>query len=540
MSSVTLRATQANLSIVNPQTNQYMQYGRMVVIALRKESTIAIVALSAQKKPIMAVQCTADIQWTLQNSVYCSFVSQGHRGLFQFASASEAELFTALALTGKLANPPGVICIDQRQGPAINPDFPMKVSYKCYDVMAKKIDEPVMEQDNFEISPTDDTPIRSIAKLEAGAGSTFVVQFPHNIVAVVHSISETANLPMFGGASQAQANEQEAGEDAGGKKKKKSKRRQSEAPPNESAPVQPQQPIQPQIIQAPPNSVSPNSMYDSQLESIRNEMQSKFTELTQMIASLRRTLASQSNIPLASDILVSSVQRLLKENQIKDQQIAEKKQLLDILSTRQSDTRERDSLRIQLAELGSKLSEQRKITREKNEEQETLSKKIQDLQAELSIKKVNAESSINELRLKLDEDKNKQIAELNEQRKEVAMNAQKAEEEYNNAKTEYEKAVEENKRLREMTSKDKTKQLKSLEKKLPLVMSQAVKGMIAGVYRLISNNFDEDEEYDAETIRKAIRAAMQRQANAMLNAMEKDTLEDDDDEEEEEEDNQQE
>ncbi|OHS94491.1 hypothetical protein TRFO_11118 [Tritrichomonas foetus] len=439
-------------------------------------------------------------------------------------------------MSGKLAQSGGAICIDQKQGGPINGDFPFKVSYKCYDLQAKKIDQPVMDAENFEISPADQTPLRAITK-EGTEGSTFLVQFPHNIVGIVHSISETAALPMFDGASKS------TDVNSGSKKKKRSKKRDSEASesqPDEAAKAaaaaqqaQLQQQMQRPRGPPPPNSVSPNSMYDSQLESIRNEMQSKFNELTQMIASLRRTQATQSNIPLASDILVSSVQRLLRENQIKDQQIAEKKQLLDILNARQSDTRERDALRIQLAELGSKLSAQRQQTRVKNDEQEELSKKIQDLQAEFSLKKVKAESSLNELRRQLDDDKMKQIDELNKQRQEITLNAQKADEELAKVREEFERTLAENKRLKEMKSKDKTQELKNLEKKLPTVMAQAVKGMITGVYGIISANFDEDTDYDGEVIKKAIRTAMQRKANQMLEAIEQDALEDDGDEEEE-------
>lgn len=410
MASVTLRAVQANLSIINPATNQYMQYGRMVVIAMRKDTKIALVVLAANKKPVVAIQSTPSVSWTLQNMVYCSFVSGAHRGLLQFPNAQEAELFTAFALSGKLFDPMNnnaPICISQAKGPAITPDFPFKVNYKCYDLMSKKIDGPIMDENDFEVSPSDaQNPLKTIAREGSTAGSTFLVAYPHNIIGIVHSISETSNLPSFGSSTtESKAVNEDDNEDDQSNKKEKVKDMEEEerAKQQETLQQQQRQQQQQQMMNRPPppGSISPNSMYDSQLESIRNEMQSKFTELSQMIASLRRTLATQSSIPLMSDILVSSIQRLLKENQNKDQQIAEKKQLLDILNTRQSDTRERDALRIKLAELGTKLSAQRQKTREKNEEQEALSKKIIELQSDLKLKRVNAETSLNEFRAHL-------------------------------------------------------------------------------------------------------------------------------------------
>lgn len=541
MASVTLRATQANLSIVNPGTNQYMPYGKMIVIAMRKEKQIAIVVLRADKKPVMALQSNPSMTWNLQNQVYCSFVSGNYRGLLQFPNAQEAELFTAFALSGKLFDPSNnnaAICISKVKGPPLNPQFPFKVNYKCYDLLSKKIDGPIMDETNIEVSPADgENPLKTIAQEGNTQGSVFLVAYPHNTVGIIHSISETANLPTFGGSShtsESKETEQENPEDDESSKKKKKGKKGEEQ--------QPEPQPEPQVYRGPPppNSVSPNSMYDSQLESIRNEMQSKFNELTQMIASLRRTQAMQSNIPLMSDILVSSIQRLLKENQNKDQQIAEKKQLLDILNARQSDTRERDALRIKLAELGSKLSAQRSKTREKNQEQEELSRKIVELQTELSLKKVNAESSFAELRAQLNEDKQRQIDELTKQRDEINANAKKVSDELQAVKAEFEKTLNENKRLKEMTSKDKTKELEQLQKNLPLVVSNVVKGMIAGVYKMVVANFNEDYEYDGEAIKKAVRVAMQRQANNLLNTMEQDLQADDDEEEEEEDDDEQE
>lgn len=257
-------------------------------------------------------------------------------------------------------------------------------------------------------------------------------------------------------------------------------------------------------------------MYDAQLESIRTEMQSRFNELSQMIASLRRTQAVQNNVALTSDVLVSSVQRLLKENQAKDQLIAEKQQLIDLLNERHTDTRERDAMRIQLAELGSKLSAQRHLTRQKMDQQKELNAQIEELQGQIVKAKVEAESRMAILHQQLEAEKAKQADELEQARKSLEWNVKSAEEEVAKIRAQFEKALAENKALKSQTSRDVSAELKKMQDAVPGIIQRTVKQMVAGVYQMIQENFDEDTDYDGQAVMKAIRTALQAQATEML------------------------
>ena len=265
-------------------------------------------------------------------------------------------------------------------------------------------------------------------------------------------------------------------------------------------------------------------------------METKFNELSQMIASLRRSHSSQgSNLPLSSDVLVSSVQRLLRENQLKDQLIAEKQQLIDILNERHSDTRERDDLRVQLADLGSKLSSQRQITRAKTEKQDELNHEIEELQARLVKVKKESEDRLSTLQQRLDEEKQKQLDDLDQQRKKVEENAKAAEEEVEKVKEQFEKALSENKVLKAQASRDITSELNKLKEQMPQLVMKTVKQMVQGVYGIVTSIFDEDDDYDGITVSKQIKKALETQASRMLHQIDPQDDEDEGEGEEEEE-----
>jgi chromosome segregation ATPase len=270
-------------------------------------------------------------------------------------------------------------------------------------------------------------------------------------------------------------------------------------------------------------------MYDSQLESIRNEMQSRFNELSQMIASLRRTQAVQNSVALTSDVLVSSVQRLLKENQAKDQLIAEKQQLINLLNERHTDTRERDTMRIQLAELGSKLSAQRHLTREKMDQQKELNTQIEELQAQIDKTKNDTEARLGVLHEQLETEKQKQADELEQARKRLQINVKAAEEEVAAIRVQFEKALSENKALKSQSARDFSAELERMKKAVPGLVERYTKKMVSGVYQMIQRNFDEDTDYDGQSVMKAIRTVLQAQATALIREIEG---QDDEDEEE--------
>jgi hypothetical protein len=256
-------------------------------------------------------------------------------------------------------------------------------------------------------------------------------------------------------------------------------------------------------------------MYDSQLESIRNEMQTRFNELTHMIASLRRTQAVQNSVALTSDALVSSVQRLLKENQAKDHLIAEKQQLIDLLNERHTDTRERDAMRIQLAELGSKLLAQRHLTREKMDQQKQLNTQIEDLQAQIVKAKVGAESRLGILHARLEADKQKQTEELDRARKRLQENVTIAEEAVTRIRDHFERALAENKALKSQPTRDFSPDLRRMKEAVPDLVGRFVKRLFAGVYQMVQSNLDDQTDYDGQSVMKIVRTALQLQVDAL-------------------------
>jgi hypothetical protein len=514
--------------------------GKTYVSAVRKNGVIAIVIVGPNKQALAAVTATSQTEWILQNKAYCSFVdTRNARWLLLFDSPAQAELFTMLALSAKLAESKTPLCISVGEGALIDPANRFKVNYSCWDLQQSKLEAPVMKEENFEISIADETPLKEIAR-NGVTGSVFLVKFPHNIIAIVESPLEIAPLPSISAlpAESPAANPQSPPElleapttqkrtkmvdqsikppaadtDDREKGKQKEKERDKEREKRSSD------------FQA---TVQPQPMYDSQLESIRNEMRQKFDDLSQMMASLRRTQAVQNNVALTSDILVSSVQRLLRENQIKDQLIAEKQQLIDLLNERHTDTRERDAMRIQLAELGSKLSAQRQLTKEKTEQQKSLNLEIEELQSQIVKARIDAESELAILHQQLEGEKAKQQEDLEQAKKQLQFSVQTAEEELVRIRERFEKAVSENEALKSQSRRDFSAELQKMKEAVPSIIQRTVKQMISGVFKMIQENFEEDTEYDGVAVMKAIRVALQTQANDML-----EQIEGDDDEEEE-------
>ena len=567
-----MRNAVVTVSVLNPKTNQYTQMGKTYVTAQRSQGTVVIGILGKQKKLVVAVPANALIDWTLQNDVYCSFVdTRNHRYLLLFQKPEEARIFTMIALAAKLNGRNEPICIVKKDGPPIPQNDRFTVNYCCYDLMKGKVEAPFTEEKNFEIGPTDETPLRLIAN-GGTMGSVFLVKYPNNVVAIVESISKDQPLPQLPASDQPQTKAQpqqsptpapaptsapppastSPSAQAPTPPPAPAPAKPAPAPAPEAAPAkaQPQKPAekkpepahQPAAKPAPAPVPHPKPqvrqaearpMYEAQLESIRKEMQDKFNELTQMMASLKRTQLVQNNIALTSDVLVSSVQRLLKENQAKDQLIAEKQQLIDLLNERHTDTRERDAMRVQLTELGSKLAAQRQLTKEKTEQQKGLTEQIEELQRQIVNAKGDAETKISTLHRQLELEKQKQADELEQSKRQLQYNLKQAEDELAKIREQFEKALAQNKALSSESKKDYTAELSALKSKVPLLIENTVKRMISGVYEMIEDTFDEDSEYDGAAIMKAVKLALQKQANEMADEIDPGDDEEDYEEEDE-------
>lgn len=521
-----LRNALVTVSILNPQTNTYTHLGRTYIAASRSKGNVVMCIVGPGHKVIAMAPANEKIDWSIMKDVYCTFVATtNYRYLLLFQSPEEARIFTMIALAAKLKAEKKPICIVKRPGAPFPEHDRFPVNYQCYDLLRAKIDKPVMTEENLEIGPTDDTPMKQITK-SGKMGSIFLVECPHGIIAIVESILTGDVLPSISPDEDETAETEPAKEKHEEKTKKRKHRKSSgkaEEPEEEPKPA----PVK-RVLR--PGEVRPQPMYDSQIESIRKEMQEKFNELIQMMASLRRTQAVQNNVALTSDVLVSSVQRLLKENQAKDQLIAEKQQLIDLLNERRADTRERDAMHIQLGELMSKLSAQRQLTNEKTEQQKELRAQITDLQAQVIKANVDAKARLETLHQQLESEKQQQIEEVEQSRRQLTESVRMAEEEVAKVRARYQEAVAKNKALNSESKRDYTDQLELLKAKSPMVIQNVIKKMVSGVFDIFQQEFDDDTEYDSTAILNAVKSSLQRQANIMAEEIDPDDEEEDEEE----------
>jgi hypothetical protein len=132
------------LSILNPQTHNYEQVGRLALVAARRsKDALALILVASHTNPMAAVATTADIDWAIQNNVYCSFVDSTRRRLLVlFDSPQEARIFTALALSAKLATSGQPTCIVNSGTGPINAADRFSVKFACYDLQQPKIEAP--------------------------------------------------------------------------------------------------------------------------------------------------------------------------------------------------------------------------------------------------------------------------------------------------------------------------------------------------------------------------------------------------------------
>ena len=261
-------------------------------------------------------------------------------------------------------------------------------------------------------------------------------------------------------------------------------------------------------------------VFDSQLEQIRSEMTQKFNDLSKMIVSLKMQQEQRASAPQSSDILVASVQRLIRENQEKDKLIAEKQQLIELLNARKSDTRERDELRKQLADLTSKVAAQKEATQKKLDEQRRLKDKVEVLKQKIAAAKIDSESRLAAVRRELEAERQKQLSDLDQTKQHLQWSVNKAESEVQELKKKIQEAEAENKRLKERTKTDSAKELEKLQGQADELLQNTVKKMVYNVFQVARQKFQESESYDGSQVIKAVRQILQNQAEEMLEELE--------------------
>lgn len=506
-----LRGAPVTVSYLNPQTNTYTQIGKTFVVATRKSGTVLICVLGADRTPISAVPVTPAIDWIIQNEVYCTYVdTKKVRYLLLFATPDEARLFTSIALAAKLQQDKSPICIVKKEGTVIQDGERFAVKVNCYNV-AEKIEAPVLKEEYLEVAPSDDTPLNSLSG-SGQIGSTYLVKFSETVVAVAEIIPRAQQPPKAKAPSEEPKVPKESQE-----KTKTDEKKPAPKPDKEDEPVEEPGAHAKELLKQMPK-VTPKAkrVYDPQFEVIRQDMQARFDAIAAKMAALRRKQAASSDSASSTKLLISSVQRLLKENEAKDRLIAEKQQILDQLNAENADTRERDVLRHKLADLGTQLTFQQQLTKEKIQLQKRLRERIEELGVEIVKAKENGEDKLVQLRQQLDDEKQKQLEDLEKKKEQLEKTVVTVEAEAVEVRAQYEKALEENKELSEKADKDFGQELEKLKERIPLLIQHTVKQMVTGVYEIIEQEFDEDEDYDGITAAKTIQTALETQTREML------------------------
>ena len=510
-----LRGAPVTVSYLNPQTNTYTQIGKTFVVATRKSGTVLICVLGADRTPISAVPVTPAIDWIIQNEVYCTYVdTKKVRYLLLFATPDEARLFTSIALAAKLQQDKSPICIVKKEGAVIQNGERFAVKVNCYNV-TEKIEAPVLKEEYLEVAPSDNTPLNSLSG-SGQIGSTYLVKFSETVVAVAEIIPRVQQQPKAKAPAEEPKLPKEKPKESQ-EKPKTDEKKPAPKPDKEDEPVEgPGAHAKELLKQMPKVTPKAKRVYDPQFEVIRQDMQARFDAIAAKMAALRRKQAASSDSASSTKLLISSVQRLLKENEAKDKLIAEKQQILDQLNAENADTRERDVLRHKLADLGTQLTFQQQLTKEKIQLQKRLRERIEELGVEIVKAKESGEEKLVQLRQQLDDEKQKQLEDLEKKKEQLEKTVVTVEAEAVEVRAQYEKALEENKELSEKADKDFGQELEKLKERIPLLIQHTVKQMVTGVYEIIEQEFDEDEDYDGITAAKTIQTAVETQTREML------------------------
>ncbi|EAX98097.1 hypothetical protein TVAG_439410 [Trichomonas vaginalis G3] len=552
-----LRASIITLSVLNPQTNQYQQMGQIPIIVMRINGKLQIILMRSKTQPLMAIDPSENNNWVISNDVYATFTDKNGRvWLFLFKSAEETLIFTMVALygTAKLKNG-SPITIVNKGGNQIEPTHDISVDYKIYSLKESNLDNP-NEQQGVNVGFTESSPLRNL--FNGGYyGATHLLFYEEDIICIA-TVSDpnppaapketpqpAQSLPQIGNSESNQPKVEqpkqqekpiEQPKQVAAAPKEEIKPKQTETPKqNPPAEIKVKEETKVPVVEEKPKYIEEKpkftnekpklsdekqkTIFDAQLDQIRSEMYGKFNELSKMVAAIKRQQASRAATPQSSDILIASVERLVKENEAKDRLIAEKQQLIEMLNAKKNDTRERDELRKQLAELTAKVSKTKEQTKKKQEEKKELEKRIEALKKKVSAAKSDSESKLASIRRELESERQRQMQDLEQSKQQLQWNVNKSEEEIKELRKKLTEAEELNKELKEKSGVDSAKELEKLKAAADQLLVNTVKKMVSGVYQNCQKIFS-GAEFDGAQVIKGVRAALQAQAEEILSELE--------------------
>jgi len=542
----TLRGAKVLFSVLNAQTNQYDQKGALLLVAMRKGGKVAMVLLNGNK-PLMGIPITPSLDWALQNEVYCSFLDgNNNRFLLQFGKAEDASLFTAIAQYPKIfANQKSPLIITSGTGPQITGTF--LASYWVYNMHVQAIESPVLQESDKIISISEDSPLKICAGLNFG--SQCLCFYPPSSIAIVQISKDAPNISPIS-PKEKKENDSELFD-------KKLGELPSPQPTKEEVKPIIIQETKPQIIEdkkiemktpikeVPKSEVkihtpdiSPKPLAETksvlkdaqdakkevskeeapyqnkELNDMRNLMLDKFSAIQHQLGDIQKNRTA--NAPLQSMILVNSVQRLVLENEKKDKLIAEKQQLLDLLRTKKSDTRERDQLRRDLAELSSKAAAQKENINQAIKEKNNLEEQLKSLKEESNRLKSEKEKRMIQFRKLLEEEQQKELATMEQTKQQIQWKVKNAEDQHKLLSDQLNSLKQENERLKRESKTNSKEELQKLKDSYSQVIEDSLKRYANATYKMLLDAFDSSREYEGTEIIRAVKIALDHNAKELF------------------------
>ena len=508
----TLRGSLILLSKLNVQTNQYDQIGKFPIVAMRKNGKSLFLFLNGNK-PILGIEINNNLDWTIQNNVYCTFLDPGNnRYLVLFGSPEDALLFTLIALSSKVfSNLNSFIEIISTSTPKFSMESDFKINFILYSLNVSKIENPIQQENNFIVTNSSD-PHFLLLKGNCSIGNVFLLPFSSNSIAIVTIVEEILiKKPESNLIDSPQLSEIPKIKEIKNEIIKKDEIKE-EIPKNKI--------LEEEINNNNNQKTESKSPFDNQIEEIKKEFNDKFEELSKKIINIKKSQNISNSQSISSDILISSIQRLIKENELKDKLITEKQQLIDSLSSKRLDTRERDSLRKELSEISSKIVNQKNINQQKNKEKEDLIEKINKLKFDIEKFENEKKIKLNNLKKQIEEDQKNQLNEIEQQQQKLNWDIKKSEEETKLLNDQLNKLKLENNELKININNNSKQELEKLKNDLPKITQNIIKKLASNTFSYINDEIDPDEEYEGNKIINAVKIALKTSADQIIEELE--------------------
>ena len=521
--SAPIRATPVVLQIYNTQLQRYDTVGTFPLIAMMVKSNFMLF-LFQSNRPLLGIPVTSTTEWTLQNDTCCMYTDPQHRVyVLQFSSPAEARLFSAIACYQKLLSEKQPICIMKGNKGMIDPVNSFSVNFAAYDLNMKQITEPIRKEENFTISSFDDTPIKEVAG-KGEYGSVFIVLFAPGVVAVVDVLDSNSLLPSLPPTSSnvsAKSKEntpKKEGKSRRSHKKGKHGRRESVSSSDvgnlsdnsvSSAPGK-------KKIEKEHDEEEEELPFDNQLADIRQTMENLYLKAKADIASLYRTQLLKSGIKPSEDDLVSSLQRLIKQNIERELVIEEKRELIDLLEKRDVDTSEVEKIRMQIGQTTTKLSLQKTTNRDLTSKINELKEKIEDAENKLVQTRVDAEAAKEIAQMNLQMKTEEKRADLRNRIEELKWQISQEEKQLTEAKNRLDFEKSEMQRIAKAHEEDYSEDYNLLKEQFEKASNEMKQTFIDGVTSMIVSAFEQEKEYPKNKALGAVRTALSVQNDDMF------------------------